>query len=180
MHIVYIHCRPKSSVLKRISKVDLKQVLSVYFVYNILMKTFSVILKELMTEHSVDAKTLADVLGLSDSSIIYKWIKDEKGLLLPTAVKIADYFHCLLDYLFGRSEDYGKDNYNDCPPFDLQFRKVLDEQKVSQYKLLQDKVISGGNIDSWLNRKQTPHIESIIKLANYLNVTMDYLVGRED
>ena len=144
------------------------------------METFSEILNELMKENSVEAKPLAVYLGLSDPSVIYKWLKNEKSLLLPTAVKIADFFHCSLDYLFGRSGEYGKDSYCECPPFDVQFRKVLSEQKVTQYKLLKDKVISGGNIDSWFNKKRIPHIDSIIKLAQYLNVSMDYLVGRED
>lgn len=147
--------------------------------YNKLMKTFGTILNELMKENLIDAKTLANYLGLYDSSIIYKWLKGEKGLLLPTAIKIADYFHCSLDYLFGRTNDFGKEHYNECPPFDIQFKKVLQEQQISQYTLTQNKIISGGNISGWLNKKQIPNIESIINLANYLNVSMDYLVGRE-
>lgn len=143
------------------------------------MDVFAKILKELMEEKAIDAKVLAEYIGLADSSAIYKWIKGELSLLLPTAVKIADFFDCPLDYLFGRTTDYENSNYNDCPPFDVQFRKVLNEQKISQYKLLKDKVLSNGNIDSWLNKKQTPHIETIIKLADYLKVSLDYLVGRE-
>lgn len=87
---------------------------------------------------------------------------------MPTAVKIADYFNCSLDYLFGRTDDYKNSDHTECPPFSVQFRKVLAEQKVSQYRLIKDKVISGGNIDSWLNNKQTPHMESVINLQTIL------------
>lgn len=144
------------------------------------MTIFPKILKELMDEKPVDAKSLTKYLELSDASIIYRWLKGELGLLLPTAVKVAEYFNCSLDYLFGRSDDYGIGNYRQCPSFDIQFRKVIDEQEVSQYRLVKDKVIYGGNIDSWLNKKQVPHIETIIKLADYLKISLDYLVGREN
>lgn len=143
------------------------------------MNSFTKILKELMEEKSVAVKVLAEHLALADSSAIYKWLNSEISLLLPTAVKIADYFYCSLDYLFGRSAYCENSNYGECPFFDIQFRKVLEEQKISQYRLLKDKVVSRGNLDSWLNKKQTPHIESIIKLADYLKTSMDYLVSRE-
>ncbi len=132
-----------------------------------------------MDDKQIGAKVLAEKLGLSDSSVIYRWLKGSLGLLLPTAVGIADFFDCSLDYLFGRSEIYNG-NFKECPAFDIQFRKVLKEQNISQNKLTKDKVISRGGLNSWLNKKQIPHIESIIKLADYLRVSMDYLVGREN
>lgn len=131
-----------------------------------------------MEEKHINARFLAQYLELSVISI-HRWLKGDYSLLLPTAVKIANFFNCSLDYLFGRSDDFSTNIYIECPSFDIQFKKVLEEQKISQYKLTKSKLISGGNIDNWLNKKQTPHIESIIKLADYLNVTMDYLVGRE-
>lgn len=143
------------------------------------MSAFAGILKELMEEKPIDASSLAKHLELSSPSIIYEWLKDEKSLLLPTAVKITNFFNCSLDYLFGRTDDFNNRSHKECPPFYIQFRKVLEEQKVSQYKLTKNKVISGGNIDSWLNKKQTPHIESIIKVADYLRISMEYLIGRE-
>lgn len=65
------------------------------------------------------------------------------------------------------------------PPFDVQFKKVMKEQNISQNKLTKDKVISRGSLNSWLNKKQVPHIASIMKLADYFKVSMDYLVSRE-
>lgn len=143
------------------------------------MNTFANILKELMEESSIDVNSLAQQLNLSSASIVYEWLRDEKSLLLSTAIRLADFFNCSLDYLFGRTIDYDKCSYKKCQPFYLRFRSVLKEQKVTQYKLTKDKVVSGGNLDSWLNKKQIPHIKSIIKLSNYFNVSMDYLVGRE-
>lgn len=142
------------------------------------MKFFPEILEELMKEQSIDVKSLAENLD-SSASIIHRWLKGNLGLLLPTAIKIANFFNCSLDYLFGRSEDHGNGSYQECPQFDIQFKKVLKELQISQNKLLNDKVIARGNLNCWLNKKQTPHIESIIKLADYLKVSIDYLVGRE-
>lgn len=143
------------------------------------MNNFALVLRELMDERSIDANFLAKKIDLSDASIIYRWLKGELSLLSSTAIKLANYFNCSLDYLFGLSDEYKNGDFKECPPFDVQFRKVLENQKVSQNKLTKDKIISRGSLNGWLNKKQTPHIESIIKLADYLKISMDYLVGRE-
>lgn len=162
-----------------IHKVGINSEGTAYYGYNQTMSVFPKKLKELIEEKSVDIKVFAEYIGLMDTSPVYKWLKDEISLLLPTAVKIAEFFDCSLDYLFGRSDNYGSGGFENVPPFDTQLRKVLAEQKISQYRLLMDKAASRGNLNSWLGKKQTPHIESIIKLADYLKISMDYLVGRE-
>lgn len=146
--------------------------------YTTNMNQFSERFTELLND--TETKTLMAHMGFNTPSPIYKWKNGKKGLLLNTAVKLADYFQCSLDYLFGRTDlDTPICKAKECPPFDVQFRKVLTEQKVSQYVLLKNEVVFRGNLNNWLNQKRIPHIESIIRIANYLDVSMDYLVGRE-
>lgn len=142
------------------------------------MDQFNERFNELLGE--TETKTLMAYMNFADPSIIYDWKRAKRGLLTDTAIKLADYFHCTLDYLFGRTDvDSSFVKTKDCPPFDVQLRKVLAEQNISQYMLLKNEAVFRGNLNSWLNQKRVPHIESIIRLANYLNVSMDYLVGRE-
>lgn len=142
------------------------------------MNKFSERFKELLGD--TDVKTLAAYMNFSGLTIIYDWKKGNRGISLDSAIKLADYFKCTLDYLFGRSDDELIINtLIECPPFDIQLRKIMQEKKVSQYKLLKDNIVSRGNLNNWFNKKCAPNMSSIIRLSEYLNISIDELVGRE-
>lgn len=66
-------------------------------------------LKSLRTENNLSQRAVALKIGSSQKSVDY-W---EKGLSEPTAgflVKLADCFHCTVDYLLGREDDLGNVN----------------------------------------------------------------------
>lgn len=143
------------------------------------MDKFSERLIELMDENDIDAKTIVSRLELANSSVVYKWRNGHKSILLNNAIELANLFKCSLDYLFGRSIEYGSGNYKKSPPFGKQLKKVLKEQNSSQNKIIKFAKISSLSLNNWLNNKGTPHIESVIKIADYLNISLDELVGRE-
>ncbi len=47
------------------------------------------------------------------------------------------------------------------------------------YKVMKDCNLSSNSFTVWNSRKQRPNIDALIKIANYFNVSLDYLVGRE-
>ena len=52
-------------------------------------------------------------------------------------------------------------------------------EKLSQSELARKIGISQSAICNWLNGKKEPSIESLWKLADYFDVTVDYLIGKE-
>ena len=98
---------------------------------------------------------------------------------LDNAIKIADYFKCSLDFLFGRTRFDENKKFCTCPPFDVQLKKVLKENGVSQNKLIRDLELSGGYVYAWFKLKRQPTMDILIRIADYLGVSLDYLVGRE-
>lgn len=58
--------------------------------------------------------------------------------------------------------------------------KVMNERKISSSKLAKDNNISTGNISDWKMGRSNPKTDTLIKIADYLNVSIDYLVGRTD
>lgn len=52
-------------------------------------------------------------------------------------------------------------------------------EKLSQSALARKIGISQSAICNWLNGKKEPSIESLWKLADYFDVTVDYLIGKE-
>ena len=143
-------------------------------------KTYTSNLAELMEENGTDVKMLKNAIGLHTTSVIYDWINGKKGLRLDTAIKIADYFCCSLDYLSGNEKNYDETKtYKTCPPFATALRKILCEKNISQNKLLRELPLSGKVLNNWLSANGTPQMSNVIRLAKYFGVSIDYLVGRE-
>lgn len=143
------------------------------------MKILGDRLKDLMEENNIDAKQIAAQLDLSNTSAVYKWMNGRKSILLNNAIELADLFGCSLDYLFGRTDNYNTEKYKLCPPFNEQLKAVLQQRNSSQNKLIKFAKVNPHSLNNWLNGKSIPHIESAIKIADYLDITLDYLVGRE-
>lgn len=53
------------------------------------------------------------------------------------------------------------------------------EAGLGQVELAQALGVSKGIISLWENGLREPNMSSLIMIANYFKVTMDYLVGRE-
>ena len=60
------------------------------------------------------------------------------------------------------------------------FIKILQERNVSSYKLTKDTGIHNGLISRWKTGEINPSYDMLIKLADYFDVSVDYLLGRTD
>ena len=134
-------------------------------------------LTELMIEKGVNTVSLALALGVSDEAV-RRWKNGERDILLSQLVKLADYFQCSLDFLAGRSDAVLDYQVRDMPPFYDRLRAVMAEKGVTRYKLVKDLPIYDGYFTNWKKGK-SPNILTLILLADYLDVTIDYMVGRE-
>lgn len=134
-------------------------------------------LEDLMAKNNLTLTLLS-----SDIKIPYKTLSNyinEKYLPnLNTAIKLADYFHCSLNFLVGLSdnEDYG--NYG-CMDnlFLTRYEKLLKDTNTTHYRVSKD---LGFNIN--ISRKwrtgSIPSLAVLTKLADYFGVSIDYLIGR--
>lgn len=143
------------------------------------MEEFKIRLQELINEKGSSKEELSSVLELSSASVISSWTTGRKIPRLNNAIKLANYFSCSLDYLFGFTDDNDKNTFNKSKPFDLQLKKILKDKNITQAKLVDETNFSKGNISSWLYSKSQPDMPTVIRLAEYLNVSLDYLAGRE-
>ncbi len=58
--------------------------------------------------------------------------------------------------------------------------KLIDENKMSKYKLAQDIGVSKQAVLWWCNGVNEPKISYLKKIAEYFDVSCDYLLGLED
>ena len=61
----------------------------------------------------------------------------------------------------------------------LRLAELRAQEGVSQKKLAEDLHMSAGNLCDWEKGRTEPDIERLIKLADYFDVSLDYLMGRE-
>lgn len=59
------------------------------------------------------------------------------------------------------------------------FNELFDAEKISKNGLARKADVQCKSILNWLNGKSYPRYDSLVKLANYFEVTTDYLLGLE-
>ncbi len=106
------------------------------------------------------------------------WKAGRNTVSLPHALALADYFQCSLDFLFGRSETELDFAPQPALPFYERLRAVMKQKNISRYRFCIDLNMSNGNFTQW-KRGVTPKIQSFIAIADYLEISLDYLAGRE-
>ncbi len=143
------------------------------------MSNFTKTFKELMGDNKIQPETLKEYLNFANNNFVYDW---KNGKTMPTLINanaVANFFKCSLDYLAGRTEDFKPVKVQDLKPFGQNLRKAIENANISQNKIIKDLNLSTHSIVSWLNNKTIPNFSSVIKLAEYLKISIDDLVGRE-
>jgi len=135
-------------------------------------------LKDLIASKNIDAKTLRDETGLSNA-VIYDTLNDKKIPNINSILKICKFFNCSIDYLLGRTDTYSNLALNEPLPFATTFNKLLNLNKTNINRVSLGTGIKTTNIYRWLNGLTKPSTDSLIKLADYFDCSVDYLVGIE-
>lgn len=133
---------------------------------------------ELINEEELNYEDLAKKLGLSDVSIIYTWKREEYLPSTEMFIKLSELFNCSLDYLFARTDDFGVCGNKKISNFYSRLEEIIKKHKIKKCILQEEKICSSNNLFKWRNGA-VPKVETLIKLADYFGVTIDYLLGRE-
>lgn len=136
-------------------------------------------LSEQMLLRGYTADDLAKILGVSVSTIYnlkkcrYKQPSTEVFFLL------IEHFQVSADYMLG---------FVDFPPeavyhsplrkYGAKLKSLLKERNRTQKDLIEDLNISSHLLYKWISNKTLPTIESLIKLANYFDISIDALTER--
>ena len=135
-------------------------------------------LKELMAEHNLNQVMLAEKLNTGRTKFS-EILNGKSAPNFKTFVSIIEYFHCSADFLLGLKEYPCEEaNYKPVQPFADRFSAVLEESGKSQYAFIKDTKISWSVLHGWLTGKTLPSVDNLIKVANYLDCSVDYLLGR--
>jgi len=135
---------------------------------------FIEVLKDLMIDKEMNLKVLAELTGMNKGSLYY-YFKHESLPDLNCAIKISRFFDCSLNYLLGLDENKKTSDLSD-KPFIENYQTLLKQANVANYKVCRDIGINRNLITYW-RKGMLPKTCTLIELAKYFNVSVDYLVG---
>lgn len=143
------------------------------------MKIFIENLKDLIFESGKSLRQLAEGSGVSAMQFS-RYLKGS----IPTidiTLKIAKYFECSLDYLFGLTEVKNNSKYKtydyDMSKFLENYQKLLNENNITHYKFMKTSSFDESIIRHWKSGS-TPRLDIIYYIAKNLNGSIDDLIGR--
>lgn len=142
------------------------------------LSKFSERLGELIFYAQKTQEQVAFDLNCAQSSIS-RYLSGRALPTLETAVSIADYFNCSVDFLLGLKSENEGGKFNACPPFGERLLQICSEKGISRYRLQKLTNISESVIRYWVQGKTSPSLINVALIAEKLEISVDYLLGRE-
>ena len=134
-------------------------------------------LKEIMIETNTSAQNIATYLGLNQDANVYQWLEGNHTPKMNNLIKLANFYEYSIDYVLGLTDNDEKIFNDNIPDFKNQFIKVLKILNVKQKNILEDRILSCGHL-STIRQNKYLLTENMIKLAEYLGISIDFLIGR--
>ena len=125
----------------------------------------------------MNAPALGERINI-DRTNVTRYLRGERLPLYPVFIKLIEFFNVSADVLLGRVDYSEREVFHPIKPFGTTLRRILKETKTSQYRVIKDLHISQATMYFWLRNNRLPTVESLDKLADYLDLSVDYLLGR--
>ncbi len=143
------------------------------------MATFSKRLKDLRASAGLTLKAMAEQLNMVQRN----YQRYENGSIDPSLSKIiaiADYFDVPIEYLVGRTDNPITPSERVSPLFSVRLKELRIRKGVSLFQAAKLFEITERNYAGYEEGEAMPDIDKLIALADYFDVSLDYLVGRSD
>ena len=134
-------------------------------------------LQEFMRDEELSQTAFAKLTGIFQSNISdYVNLGVEPNY--DNFIKLLDAMKCSADYALGLTDIDTGERFYEPLPFGERLREILKQKGISQEKLKKELCISSSLIYKWVSGKSLPYPSSLMRLAKYLDCSVDYLLGR--
>ena len=93
-------------------------------------------------------------------------------------IKLLEVMQCSADYALGLTDIDSEETFLEPLPFGMRLREILNQKGISQERLKRELPVSGSLLYRWISGKALPYPSSLMRLAKYLDCSVDYLLGR--
>lgn len=143
-----------------------------------ILSNFSESLGELLILHDLTEKSLSEKTGIPVACISL-YLRRMQVPYIKALVKLADFFHCSVDYLIGLSDDDTEVMPSELPPFAAQLEKLMADCQMPPTKIYACKEISKSSFYEWKRGKSLPTLESLVALAQIFHCSVDDVLVRK-
>ena len=143
------------------------------------MEDFIDNLKDLITESNKSLRKLAEESGVS----AMQYSRYLKGSIptIEITIKIAKYFNCSLDYLFGLNNNKDVNKYKtynfDISQFISNYQKLLMQNNITHFQFIKNSGFDESVIRHWKSGS-IPRLDIVYYIAKNLGGSIDDLIGR--
>ena len=142
------------------------------------LSKFAETLSELLILNEMNAPALAKQIGCGRNTI-NRYLNGNQMPDVEILIRIADYFNCTVDFLMGIAQENKAKEFAKCPSFNNRLNFLCDHFNKTKYALQKVSGIPESAIYSWQRGETSPNIESIIKIAEFFECSVDFVLGRE-
>lgn len=139
--------------------------------------TFNEILQDLMSEKSIDIKNLSQLTQI-EIPTLYGYLNTNSLPNLESAIKLSNVFEVSIDYLIGLTEINMTPSNLSIKFIDI-YLNLLKENNLNNYKVSKLLGIGRNRVYDW-KKGVLPKLSTLISLAKFFNVSIEYLLGRSD
>ena len=151
------------------------------------MEKFHEKLKVLRKKKGLTQQEVADKIGINRPSYS-NWEKGRREPSFENLSMLACIFDVAIDYLLGDYLEISKERYLEIKEsglmktsnvFPQRLKELRLKKRLTQIELGEKVGVKQSTFTKWENGKREPNIETLLKLADSLEVSLDWLFGRE-
>jgi transcriptional regulator with XRE-family HTH domain len=139
----------------------------------ILLRSVGEILKVARLKAGYTQKEIAKYFGISERTYQY-YESSEREPTIEILIEAANFFNVSIDYLVGRSFTQKRSVFSE------RIRELREKREVTQKQIASEIDVTERQWHKYELGEKTPEFDSLIALADYFGVSLDYLVGRSD
>ena len=143
-----------------------------------ILSNLSDTLNELKDLRGFTEQSLADGSGIP-VSCISQYMRGKQAPYVDSLIKLADFLHCSIDYLLGKSDDCSEKIYTTCPPFAERIKELQKKKNFTAKKIYSAEGLSKTSYYEWRRGQSLPTLENLVNLAKVLDCSIDEVLGRE-
>jgi transcriptional regulator with XRE-family HTH domain len=144
-----------------------------------IMSDFAERLQDLMIKQNCNCTQLAKLCNCPKTSIS-AWMTKQVYPKLNNLIKLSTYFDCSIDYILGLAETPIIQRQNFPTPFKNRFEFILKERHITKYRISKDCGFNNSQFTKWFIVGNFPQTKTVIQIAEYLNCSVEYLIGLSD
>ena len=142
------------------------------------LSIFAERLDSLLFDAKLNPPAFAKIIGCGRATI-NRYLSGMKMPTVEMTVRIADYFQVSADFLLGLEEENLASNFRPYIPFRERLPQLCEKFNTTKYQLQKKTGIPESAIYNWQAGRTKPTIESLVRIAESLQCSVDCVLGRE-